>query len=330
MSWLYGQTWLWYLIAVLVGVVLAWLFLVRPQQRRLDAVRSRATGAGAVSMQKAGSGDTADPKPAAAAAGVGGAALAAAATAATTPAEPVTEEFEPVTEQFEPVTEQIPAVDPALSTLDSATLAQHDGQYDDTVVVGRVPDGPPDEQTVDIRPDDDPDTDTVVTGRRPDAPLDEQTVDIRPDDDPTVDITPSDGGGTPTGTDDAAGPAATAALGIAGRATAGTVGTGGSGAPTDTPYGPGSAHPAADGSSPHLDYTLATPAPTFEPGNYPGSAKPRSDGSAPTDAFTIKGNEDSKLYHLPSSPYYGRTRAEVWFSNEADAEAAGFTQYRRK
>lgn len=42
MSWLYGQTWLWYLIAFAVGVLLAWLFLVRPQERRL---RQLSTGA---------------------------------------------------------------------------------------------------------------------------------------------------------------------------------------------------------------------------------------------------------------------------------------------
>jgi hypothetical protein len=39
-SWLYGQTWLWYLIAFLVGLLLAWLVLVRPQQQRLKALLS--------------------------------------------------------------------------------------------------------------------------------------------------------------------------------------------------------------------------------------------------------------------------------------------------
>ena len=42
MSWLYAQTWLWYLIAFVVGVLLAWLFLVLPQQRRLRTLRSVA------------------------------------------------------------------------------------------------------------------------------------------------------------------------------------------------------------------------------------------------------------------------------------------------
>ena len=40
MSWLYGQTWLWYLIAFLVGLLLAWLVFVRPQQRRWKALLS--------------------------------------------------------------------------------------------------------------------------------------------------------------------------------------------------------------------------------------------------------------------------------------------------
>ncbi len=41
MSWLYAQTWLWYLIAFVVGVLLAWLFLVLPQQRRLRTLQRR-------------------------------------------------------------------------------------------------------------------------------------------------------------------------------------------------------------------------------------------------------------------------------------------------
>jgi len=50
----------------------------------------------------------------------------------------------------------------------------------------------------------------------------------------------------------------------------------------------------------------------------------------PPDGFTIKGNAQSMLFHTPDSPYYGRTKAEVWFRAEADAERAGFTKYVRK
>ncbi len=44
------------------------------------------------------------------------------------------------------------------------------------------------------------------------------------------------------------------------------------------------------------------------------------------EGFEIKGNADSKLYHTPESPFYGRTKAEVWFATEEAAEAAGFAK----
>ena len=92
MSWLYGQTWLWYLIAFLIGLLLAWLLLVRPQQRRLRALQagSPAVAGRAPSHDAAPSGAApsgAAPSgaaPSGAAVGgaaVGGAAVAAAATA---------------------------------------------------------------------------------------------------------------------------------------------------------------------------------------------------------------------------------------------------------
>jgi large subunit ribosomal protein L4 len=48
-------------------------------------------------------------------------------------------------------------------------------------------------------------------------------------------------------------------------------------------------------------------------------------GEEPPVGFDIKGNEDSKLFHTPDSPYYSRTVAEVWFSSTEAAEVAGFT-----
>lgn len=66
------------------------------------------------------------------------------------------------------------------------------------------------------------------------------------------------------------------------------------------------------------------------PGAYPGSAKPRADGSAPSAAYTIKGKEGSMLCHGPSSPYYDRTKADVWFCSEQEAAAAGFRVWRRR
>lgn len=66
------------------------------------------------------------------------------------------------------------------------------------------------------------------------------------------------------------------------------------------------------------------------PGRYgPGSAD-AVEHQGPPDGFTIKGNAQSMLFHTPDSPYYGRTKPEVWFRTEADAEQAGFTKYARK
>lgn len=50
------------------------------------------------------------------------------------------------------------------------------------------------------------------------------------------------------------------------------------------------------------------------------------DADVMPDGFPVKGNDDSKLYHNEDSPFYGRTKAEVWFADDAAAEAAGFSK----
>ena len=55
-----------------------------------------------------------------------------------------------------------------------------------------------------------------------------------------------------------------------------------------------------------------------------GSHAPLADPAQAPEGFPIKGNEDSKIYHVPESPHYGRTVAEVWFASPEAAEAAGF------
>ena len=54
-----------------------------------------------------------------------------------------------------------------------------------------------------------------------------------------------------------------------------------------------------------------------------GSHAALEDGGQP-DGFPVKGNDDSKLYHVPGSSHYDRTVAEVWFASPEAAEAAGF------
>jgi uncharacterized membrane protein ArfC len=43
--------------------------------------------------------------------------------------------------------------------------------------------------------------------------------------------------------------------------------------------------------------------------------------------YTVKGNEDSMLYHTPESPSYKQTIAEVWFRDMETAEKAGFARW---
>lgn len=59
----------------------------------------------------------------------------------------------------------------------------------------------------------------------------------------------------------------------------------------------------------------------------PGSAEPLADGSSPGAAYTIKGNVESMRFHGPESPYYNRTTAEVWFADADAARTAGFTPW---
>ncbi|WP_232661803.1 sunset domain-containing protein [Pseudonocardia sp. TRM90224] len=61
-----------------------------------------------------------------------------------------------------------------------------------------------------------------------------------------------------------------------------------------------------------------------------GGAPAGPDGAAPGPEYTIKGNAGSMLFHPPSSPYYKRTKAEVWFRTPEEATAAGFTEWTPK
>ena len=66
------------------------------------------------------------------------------------------------------------------------------------------------------------------------------------------------------------------------------------------------------------------------PGRYGEGSADAVPHQGPPDGFTIKGNAHSMLFHTPDSPYYGRTKPEVWFRSETDAERAGFTKYTRR
>lgn len=105
--------------------------------------------------------------------------------------------------------------------------------------------------------------------------------------------------------------------------------------PTPGRFGPGSADGLADGSAPHGYATpptgrriADTPAAEVPVGRFgAGSVDALADGSAPRSGYAIKGNADSMKFHTAESPYYGRTKAEVWFDSEEAARAAGFHRW---
>jgi uncharacterized membrane protein ArfC len=68
--------------------------------------------------------------------------------------------------------------------------------------------------------------------------------------------------------------------------------------------------------------------PATEPEPYgAGSVRLAVASADAPEGYTIKGNEDSMLYHSPESPTYARTIAEVWFRDVGTAEAAGFNRW---
>lgn len=107
---------------------------------------------------------------------------------------------------------------------------------------------------------------------------------------------------------------------------------------SDDPDTPESAHEvyaeanASDDDVPEAEDSATDPAPVGEPAaDAEGAGEPvhyegegAYVGDEPPEGFTIKGNERSKKYHLPDSPGYVPTQAEVWFNSEEAAQQAGF------
>jgi small subunit ribosomal protein S2 len=119
--------------------------------------------------------------------------------------------------------------------------------------------------------------------------------------------------------------------------------TGGDAATEETPAaestGAAAEAPAADAAAeaatdaPATETTEATEEPAateVAEGEFgPDSADALENGEAPA-GFEIKGNKTSKKFHAPSSPWYDRTNAEVWFRTAEAAEKAGFVNAEAK
>jgi uncharacterized membrane protein ArfC len=79
--------------------------------------------------------------------------------------------------------------------------------------------------------------------------------------------------------------------------------------------------------TPRVEKAAETTAPVEEPPYGDGSLRLAVPSADAPSGYTIKGNEDSMLYHSEESPTYKRTIAEVWFRDVETAEAAGFNRW---
>ena len=79
---------------------------------------------------------------------------------------------------------------------------------------------------------------------------------------------------------------------------------------------------AAATSAEAADIETSAPAQAEQDDDAPADGSYKGDN--PPAGFDIKGNADSGKFHTPESPWYGRTKAEVWFNSVEAAEAAGF------
>lgn len=84
---------------------------------------------------------------------------------------------------------------------------------------------------------------------------------------------------------------------------------------------------AAD-PAPDLDADPAAPASAFGPA---GAPAPEFGAAATQSAVVeVKGSSKSMIFHTPDSPYFKRMKGDVTFRSIAEAEQAGYTQWRPK
>ena len=84
--------------------------------------------------------------------------------------------------------------------------------------------------------------------------------------------------------------------------------------------------PGVDAAGNTRDAATGSAAALDEPYGAGSLRLPAAAGGAPS-GYTVKGNEDSMLYHTVDSPSYEQTIAEVWFRDEDTARRAGFTPW---
>ena len=82
--------------------------------------------------------------------------------------------------------------------------------------------------------------------------------------------------------------------------------------------------PEINGATP-LEAVIAADLTFFDRDASNNGATAEDDGSQPSEEYQIKGKVSSKIYHPPESPFFSRTKADVWFTTSEVAEKAGFS-----
>ncbi|GAA0207391.1 hypothetical protein GCM10010492_01150 [Saccharothrix mutabilis subsp. mutabilis] len=72
------------------------------------------------------------------------------------------------------------------------------------------------------------------------------------------------------------------------------------------------------------------PKPKAAPKPAPAPASVLASAPAPVAVVEVKGSSKSMIFHTPDSPYFKRMKGDVTFRSIAEAEEAGYTQWRPK
>jgi len=333
MGWLLRHNWLWALLAFLLGAAITWFLLVRREQDEARAKqRARQTAEAKTSVLVGASAKASTGTPTAAPAGQDPVARATGSPSARSvevgPEQPVAAEPEGAAQPDEPAPgwtrwSRRPAVPPeGLAAVEEPAAAEEPVAVEEPAAA---------EEPVAV--EEPAAAEEPVAGEEP-AAAEEPVAGEEPAA-AEVDVQAGDASANPSAKRAAfsrrmeangfAEPAEPALfdLDATGDGTSGS-------APADPEQAadvvPASAELAAPGQQDVL------PAETHEvpPGRYGEGSADAVPHQSPPDGFTIKGKAQSMLFHTPDSPYYGRTKPDVWFRTEADAEGAGFTKYLRR
>ncbi|USX53334.1 hypothetical protein [Lentzea sp. HUAS12] len=75
---------------------------------------------------------------------------------------------------------------------------------------------------------------------------------------------------------------------------------------------------------------LALPAPRSTTEQVVISEQPPAAPKPVKEPLPVKGNSKTMVYHTPDSPYYRRTKGDMTFGSEAEAQSAGYRMWTTK